>query len=550
MYNALDLANSLVDQVGFETLKILNLGHKEVSPETTNRGGQLVTRLLILHKKLIAVHHELGGFEDADPTSMYQRTDLKWQSACGGLWWCLDYLILRLATIKRALMTIEDGTTDSTVKTDLLLYPMVDIHFFKQNIAALRALHNDNQVLSALSKIASRFSPKEMNKEISAAQERTEVESTSAQTTNAEPGEEQAILDLFRDTQQVADKTLATDADELVTCRLGLYRKADAFSWKSKIPATTLVNIVMVPGRKVGTPSFPAPIDTTEEAQHDKQLFGGIEKKLNDIGNVDDSVPKVSTSAFHPGSLPDTWTLPPYSALSIKDAEGFPSPHQPVYVWAEKRDNERQKLLQVQSEAVVSGSYEDEERSGTKSHAGKDPSALLMGDDEHTKAQSGSKESRSNATVQADAGIAKNAEGLNVPRQYRVSEFNTDNVSMLSRWTDMTSASRTANDLSLPLHRVIRMDPKHLKDVLVFKASDAYINAKDRQGHTPLELAITNAAQAPDAAHDLVVAEVDVTRPCLGYSNALLAAIRRLDFNLALFIAEKVPDQVRETPID
>jgi len=529
-------------------LKIMNLGHKEVSPEIATKGEQLVTRLLILHKELIAVHRELGGFEDADPTSMSQRTDLKWQSACGGLWWCLDYLILRLATIKRALMTIEDGTTNGTTKTDLLLYPMVDIHFFKQNLAALRALHDGSLVLGALSKIASRFLPEELNEKASAAQERTRTESMSAQTVGLEPNEEQAILDFFRDAQEVADKRVTTDADGMVTCRLGLYRKADALKWKSRVPATTLMKLLVVPRREPANTTSPAHIASAEDAKRGKHLFGETNTRFNDTDNADDNVPKVSISAFHPGRLPGAWALPPYSALSIDDSEGFPSPHQPVHVWAERRERERQKLLTVQSEAIISGSYQDEEGSNTKMSVSEHPPALVIGDGQdvplESRTQSRSADSRPIATVQADAGPAKNADVFDGPRQYRVSEFNTDNVSKLSRWTDMTSASRLANDLSLPVHRAIRMDPKHLKDVLVYKASDAYINAKDRQGLTPLELAVTNMVEAPEAAHDLVAAEVDVTKPCLGYSNALLATIRRQHFGLALFIAQEVPNQV------
>jgi len=527
---------------------MMQLGHNEILSGTTTNHGHIITTLFALHKRLVAVHHQLGGFEDADIASMGQRMNLRWQSACGGLWWCLDYLKLRLMAIEKVLMIVESGSRNGATTSDVLLYPMVDVHFFKQNLAALGAIHDYNQDFSALSRIASRLEPLKLNEGISAEQELSDTESTCTSAADFGLGEEQAIATIFSDAEQVVDKESATGADELTRHRLHLHRKADALQWKSTIPATSWVKCINIPERTHVKASPLAPAGAVDHTKQAAQLFDKTETKLNDTDKLDDNVPEVPISAFHPAKHPGTWTLPPFSALSVREAEGFPSPHQPLHVWAEKREMERQIRLYGESAPPSTESSGDEEIPDAEIDVTKAPSGGVIGGSHEphpmSTPQSATKVSIQIGTVQADAGVAKDSDGFDESRQYRFSEFNTDNVSKLSRWTDMTSASRLANDLALPVHRVIRLDCMRLKNVLSFKASDTYINAKDRQGLTPLELAITKAGDAPDAAHDLIAAEAEITQPCLGYSNALLAAIRRQKFGLALFMVQKAPSQV------
>jgi len=417
VYNALDLANSLVDQVAFEMLKMLNLGHKEVSAETTTRGDQLITRLLILHKKLIAVHQKLGGFEDADPTSMSQRTDLKWQSACGGLWWCLDYLILRLAAIKKALMTTRGDTTRRTVNRDLLLSPIVDIHFFRQNIAALRAIHDYNQDFSALSRIASRFSPFEVEEGSLVAQEHTESDMMSVHSADFGPRERELALFHFRNVEEASvDKVGTTDASDLVKRRLELYRRGDAIQFRTTVSAIGMMRGIVDPKHKPTDLGSLALEDKSNDSKQGMQMFGQTDTKPDDVDNVDDSVPKVSVSAFHPGQLPNTWTLPPHSALSIDDSEGFPSPYQPIHVWAEKRERERQILLYGEPSVTSSGSDRDEENQHSKSKVVQDISCGVVEDGQElslgSKPHSVSKDNTHIASEQVNAALERTLKGL------------------------------------------------------------------------------------------------------------------------------------------
>jgi len=116
---------------------------------------------------------------------------------------------------------------------------------------------------------------------------------------------------------------------------------------------------------------------------------------------------------------------------------------------------------------------------------------------------------------------------------------------MLTKETRMTSASRFANDLLSPVHRTIRMGmTKHLENMLTLDLPVSHIDAKDGLGFTPLELAVVKAAETPEFAHVLVRAGADITLPCLGYPNALLATVRRADFKLALFIVQEARPQV------